>query len=88
MASGAGLAGEAPCYADLSLFQAVRGLQYAFPRTMAALAPKIGYDKAAEIAKTAHHEGTTLKEAALKLGYVTSDEFDKLVVPKEMTYPK
>ena len=56
--------------------------------TVTALSPKIGYDKAAEIAKTAHHEGTTLKEAALKLGYVTSDEFDKLVVPKEMTYPK
>jgi fumarate hydratase class II len=56
--------------------------------TVTALAPKIGYDKAAEIAKSAHHEGTTLKQAALKLGYVTSDEFDKLVVPKEMTYPK
>jgi fumarate hydratase class II len=56
--------------------------------TVTALSPKIGYDKAAEIAKTAHHEGTTLKEAALKLGYVNADEFDKLVVPKEMTYPK
>jgi glutathione S-transferase len=42
LAGGAGLAGETLCYADLSLFQAVRGLQYAFPRTMAALAPKIG----------------------------------------------
>jgi len=56
--------------------------------TVTALSPKIGYDKAAEIAKTAHHEGTTLKEAALKLGHVTSDEFDKIVIPKEMTYPK
>jgi fumarate hydratase class II len=56
--------------------------------TVTALSPKIGYDKAAEIAKKAHHEGTTLKEAALGLGYVTSDEFDKYVVPKEMTYPK
>ncbi|MGC2243461.1 MAG: class II fumarate hydratase, partial [Candidatus Aquilonibacter sp.] len=56
--------------------------------TVTALAPKIGYDKAAEIAKTAHHEGSTLKAAALKLGYVTSDDFEKLVVPKEMTYPK
>jgi fumarate hydratase, class II len=56
--------------------------------TVTALAPKIGYDKAAEIAKTAHHEGTTLKAAALKLGHVTSDEFDKLVIPKEMTRPK
>ena len=42
LAGGAGLAGETLCYADLSLFQAVRGLQYAFPNTMAALAPKIG----------------------------------------------
>jgi fumarate hydratase class II len=56
--------------------------------TVTALAPKIGYDKAAEIAKKAHHEGTTLKEAALKLGHVTSEEFDKHVVPKEMTHPK
>ncbi len=56
--------------------------------TVTALSPKIGYDKAAEIAKKAHHDGATLKETALKLGYVTSDEFDKIVVPKEMTYPK
>ena len=40
--SGAGLAGEQLCYADLSLFQAVRGLQYAFPNAMAALSPKLG----------------------------------------------
>ena len=39
---GAGLAGEELCYADLSLFQAVRGLQYALPQAMAALAPRIG----------------------------------------------
>ncbi len=56
--------------------------------TVTALSPKIGYDKAAEIAKKAHHDGATLKETALKLGYVTADEFDKIVVPKEMTYPK
>ena len=56
--------------------------------TVTALSPKIGYDKAAEIAKKAHHEGTTLKEAALALGYVTSEEFDAIVVPKAMTYPK
>jgi glutathione S-transferase len=42
LAGGGGLACEALCYADLSLFQAVRGLQYAFPKTMAALAPRIG----------------------------------------------
>src|ERR1700756_3552328 len=45
--------------------------------TVTALAPKIGYDNAAAIAKKAHHEGTTLKEAALALGHVTSEEFDK-----------
>jgi fumarate hydratase, class II len=56
--------------------------------TVTALSPKIGYDKSAEIAKKAHHDGTTLKDAAVGLGYVTSDEFDKYVVPKEMTYPK
>jgi len=56
--------------------------------TVTALSPKIGYDKAAEIAKKAHHEGTTLKQAALALGYVSSEDFDKFVVPKEMTYPK
>ena len=41
-----------------------------------ALAPHIGYDKAAAIAKTAHHEGTTLREAALASGHVTGEEFD------------
>jgi fumarate hydratase, class II len=44
-----------------------------------ALSPKIGYDKAAEIAKKAHHEGTTLKEAALALGYLTEAEFDEAI---------
>ncbi len=53
-----------------------------------ALAPHIGYDKAAEIAKHAHHKKSTLKEAALALGHVTAEEYDKIVVPKEMTYPK
>ena len=53
-----------------------------------ALAPHIGYDKAAEIAKHAHHHKKTLKEAALELGHVNEDQYDKIVVPKEMTYPK
>ena len=52
-----------------------------------ALSPKIGYDKAAEIAKKAHHEGTTLKEAALSLGYLTEAEYDDAVVPERMTGP-
>jgi fumarate hydratase class II len=49
-----------------------------------ALTPHIGYDKAAEIAKKAHHEGTTLKEAALSLGYLTEAEYDAMVVPEHM----
>jgi len=52
-----------------------------------ALSPKIGYDKAAEIAHTAHHENTSLREAALKLGYLTDKEFDELVKPERMTHP-
>ena len=52
-----------------------------------ALSPKIGYDKAAEIAKKAHHEGTTLKEATLSLGYLTETEFDDLVRPENMVGP-
>ncbi len=52
-----------------------------------ALNPHIGYEKAAEIAKLAHKEGTTLKEAALKLGYLTSEEFDKYVNPADMVRP-
>ena len=49
-----------------------------------ALAPRIGYDKAAEIAKKAHHEGITLREAALSLGYLTEAEYDEMVVPEQM----
>ncbi|MDQ4107435.1 MAG: class II fumarate hydratase, partial [Actinomycetota bacterium] len=49
-----------------------------------ALAPKIGYDKAAAIAKKAHREGTTLREAALALGYLTEEEYDDIVVPEKM----
>jgi fumarate hydratase class II len=52
-----------------------------------ALTPKIGYDKAAEIAKKADKEGTSLKEAALALGYLTAEEFDAAVNPRRMTHP-
>jgi fumarate hydratase class II len=52
-----------------------------------ALAPKIGYDSAAKVAKSAHARGTTLKEEAVRLGFVTSDEFDRLVQPDKMTHP-
>jgi fumarate hydratase class II len=53
-----------------------------------ALAPKIGYDAAAKIAKTAHKNGTTLKEEAVGGGYVTAEEFDKIVRPEDMIHPK
>jgi fumarate hydratase class II len=53
-----------------------------------ALNPHIGYDKAAKIAKKAHKEGTTLKAAALALGYVTDVEFDEWVKPEEMVGKK
>ena len=53
-----------------------------------ALAPHIGYDRAAQIAKRAQHEGTTLKEAALALGFVTAAQFEQWIVPLEMTRPK
>jgi fumarate hydratase, class II len=53
-----------------------------------ALSPSIGYDKAAEVAKKAHHEGTTLKQAALALGYVTEAEYDELVRPERMVRPQ
>ncbi|MBI3699221.1 MAG: class II fumarate hydratase [Afipia sp.] len=52
-----------------------------------ALAPKIGYDNAAKVAKTAHANGTTLKEEAVRLGFVSADEFDKIVQPDNMTHP-
>jgi fumarate hydratase class II len=52
-----------------------------------ALSPKIGYDKAAKVAHTAHHDHSSLREAALKLGYLSGEEFDALVRAEEMTHP-
>ena len=52
-----------------------------------ALAPKIGYDAAAQVAKAAHHSHLSLREAAIKLGFVTAEEFDALVKPEDMTHP-
>ncbi|RMF65262.1 MAG: class II fumarate hydratase [Calditrichaeota bacterium] len=49
-----------------------------------ALNPYIGYDKAAQVAKKAHSEGTTLRQAAVSLGFLTAEEFDKYVVPEKM----
>ena len=53
-----------------------------------ALAPKIGYDHATKIAKTAHKNGTTLKTEVLKTGLITEREYDKILNPKKMTRPK
>ena len=75
----------------------VEGLEPNLPRinqyvteslmVVTALNPVIGYDKAAAIAKKAHHEGTTLREAALALGYISADDFDRVVRPEEMISP-
>ena len=56
--------------------------------TVTALNPHIGYDRAAQIAKKAHQDGTTLKEAALALGFVTEEQFEQWVRPEQMTGPK
>jgi len=53
-----------------------------------ALAPHIGYDKAAKIAKQAHADGSTLRETAVALGYVTAEQFEQWVVPADMVGPK
>jgi fumarate hydratase class II len=75
----------------------VRGLEPNLPRIreqvgrslmlVTALAPRLGYDRAAEIAKKAHREGTTLREAAVSLGYLTGEEFDREVRPERMVHP-
>ena len=52
-----------------------------------ALSPVVGYDKSAKIAHTAHLDGSSLKEAAEKLGYLSGEEFDRLVRPEDMTHP-
>jgi len=53
-----------------------------------ALSPHIGYDKAAQIARKAHAEGTTLKQAAVALNLLTAEQFDRIVVPEKMTEPQ
>ncbi len=52
-----------------------------------ALNPLIGYDKAAEVAKKAYTEGSTLREAVVALGYLTGEQFDQAVRPESMTHP-
>ena len=51
-----------------------------------AIAPHVGYDNAAKIAKRAHADGTTLRDAALALGLVTAEDFDRLVRPEKMVW--
>ncbi len=53
-----------------------------------ALSPRIGYDKAAEVAKKAHHEDKTLREACVELGFLTGEEFDRVVRPEKMLGPE
>ena len=52
-----------------------------------ALNPRIGYERAAKISLTAYREDLSLREAALKLGFLTGDQFDSWVRPQEMTHP-
>ena len=52
-----------------------------------ALNPHIGYDKAAQVAKNAHKKNISLRQSAVELGYLTEEEFDRLVIPEEMTHP-
>jgi fumarate hydratase class II len=63
-----------------------RGLERSL-MLVTALAPTIGYDKAANIAKAAHKNGTTLKEEAVKSGLVTAEDFDRMVRPEDMIHP-
>jgi fumarate hydratase class II len=65
----------------------IRDLMQRSLMLVTALAPKIGYDNAAKVAKEAHARGTTLKDEALRLGFVSAAEFDRLVQPDKMTHP-
>ena len=55
---------------------------------MTALAPKIGYDKAASVAKAAHKNGTSLKQEVIKSGLIKEKDYDKIMDPIKMTKPK
>jgi fumarate hydratase, class II len=66
----------------------IHGLMERSLMLVTALVPRIGYDKAAQIAKAALADGTTLREAAIKLGFVSGKEFDRLVRPARMTRPE
>jgi fumarate hydratase class II len=65
------------------LSAAVQMSHYARPEVQRA----VGYDAAAQVAKAAHKSNISLREAALKLGFLTAEEFDSLVKPEDMTHP-
>jgi fumarate hydratase class II len=65
----------------------IRALMERSLMLVTALAPTIGYDNATKVAKTAHKNGTTLKEEAVRLGLVSAEEFDRLVRPEKMIGP-
>jgi fumarate hydratase class II len=67
--------------------QRIRELMGRSLMLVTALAPRIGYERAAQIAKTAHANGTTLREEAIRLGFVSAAEFDRLVRPERMIRP-
>jgi fumarate hydratase, class II len=76
------------CVAGIRADEArIRDLMQRSLMLVTALAPKIGYDNAAKIAKAAHANGTTLREEATRLGFVSAEEFDRLVRPERMTRP-
>ena len=77
------------CVAGLTVnIDRVKELMNSSLMLVTALNPHIGYDKASEIAKKAHKEGSTLKEAAVATGYLTAEQFDAWIVPSEMIGPK
>ncbi len=79
---------EARCVRGMEAnYRRIAELQGRSLMLVTALSPEIGYDRAAEIAKKAHAEGTTLREACLALGYLDADDFDRVVDPARMVGP-
>ena len=77
------------CVAGIEANQArIRELMERSLMLVTALAPEIGYDRATEIAKAAHKNGTTLREEAVALGYVTAERYDEVVRPENMVSPR
>ena len=73
---------------NLELLNGIADIMERSLMLVTALAPTIGYDNATTVAKTAHKNGTTLREEAIKLGFVTEEEFDRVVRPEDMVGPK